>query len=98
MASTTDGTLDAATANRVERLLSDEFGGFYDGFERYVTTPNQWGHEWRFGGTLGFGGKLHVNSLGSGLRVSCYPEDETPERRDAIDRVNAELARLVSAR
>lgn len=46
--------------------------------------------EWRFGGCLGFGGKFRY----PGLRVDCYPEDETPERNAAVLAANARLAVL----
>lgn len=39
-------------------------------------------HEFRFQGSLGFGGKFH-RSIGK-CWVSCYREDETPERVAAI--------------
>lgn len=89
-------TLDATTAARVEELLRGECAGYYTGFEHYVTRPCRWGHEWRFGGRLGFGGKFHmVAGLRPRMYVSCYPEDETPERRDLVAKVNAELAALI---
>lgn len=46
--------------------------------------------EYRFMGSLGFGGKFWSDSM----RVSCYLENETPERVEAIRLANAELARL----
>lgn len=48
--------------------------------------------EFRFQGSLGFGGKLYVEPRG--LRVSCYREDETPERNETIEKTNAALAAL----
>jgi hypothetical protein len=45
--------------------------------------------EYRFQGSLGFGGKLYNNH--GKLHVSCYREDETPERLAAIDRANNKL-------
>ncbi len=48
--------------------------------------------EFRFQGSLGFGGKLYVER--DGLRVSCYREDETPARIEAIEKTNAALAAL----
>lgn len=50
------------------------------------------GVEYRVGGSLGFGGKLYVDR--QGCRVSCYREDETPERRAAIDAANVRLKAL----
>ena len=49
--------------------------------------------EWRIlGGNLGFGGKFKWGF--DGWRVTCYYEDETPERRLAIAKANTMLARL----
>jgi hypothetical protein len=45
-------------------------------------------NEWRFQGSLGFGGKFRFPRM----TVDCYPEDETAERLDAIKRTNARLA------
>lgn len=53
--------------------------------------------EWRFQGTLGFGGKCRVNSNHNYPYVTCYPEDETPARLAAIERANARLAALFGA-
>jgi hypothetical protein len=49
--------------------------------------------EYRFMGALGFGGKLHAQA--DRLSVSCYQEDETPERCAMIQAANARLADLV---
>lgn len=46
--------------------------------------------EYRFWGTLGFGGKYRRQTN----RVDCYSEDMTPERRVTIDRLNKELERI----
>lgn len=53
--------------------------------------------EWRFCGGLGFGGKLRApGSFGRNYPVvTCYPEDETPTRQQAIDLANARLRSLV---
>lgn len=85
--------LDRDTAAHVRGLLEETFGGHYDGFERYFTEPHPFAcHEWRFQGSLGFGGKLYL-SLGR-LHVSCYPEYRTPERDALIERVNRRLEEL----
>lgn len=47
-------------------------------------------HEYRFQGSLGFGGKFYLNARGP--RVSCYREDETEERCRAVITTNAALA------
>lgn len=46
--------------------------------------------EWRFQGSLGFGGKFRYPKM----TVDCYPEDETPERVQAIHAANKRLAVL----
>lgn len=61
--------------------------------------------EFRFGGTLGFGGKFYRDvtllpdrTLGEHWRVSCYPEDRTPERQQAIADTNAALMATLARR
>lgn len=51
------------------------------------------GKEWRFQGTLGFGGKFWNNG---GWYVNCYVEDETPERKATKAKVNGLLDELVA--
>lgn len=46
--------------------------------------------EYRFCGSLGFGGKFYTD----GPRVSCYPEDRTPKREAMIERANKALLDL----
>jgi hypothetical protein len=50
------------------------------------------GSEYKFGGTLGSGGKCY-RKLGR-ARVDCYEEDKTPDRSASIDAVNAALVAL----
>ena len=50
--------------------------------------------EYRFQGLLGFGGKLYRNTTVGGLRIGCYPEDNTLARSAIISRVNNMLAAL----
>lgn len=65
-------TEDQAAA--VMHMVEAEFGpGYWTGFVDYLTSDLPW-HEWRFGGLLGFGGKVHWN--GRRLYVSCYPGDD----------------------
>lgn len=49
--------------------------------------------EYRFKGSLGLGGKLWLDMDGR-ARVSCYSEDETPERVTAMMAANKMLQRL----
>jgi hypothetical protein len=51
--------------------------------------------EWRFQGTLGFGGKFWNNA--SRWYVNCHQEDETPARQLTIDKANVALATLRTA-
>ena len=55
-------------------------------------------NEWRFQGKLGFGGKFwnewsYLDDEPK-WRVSCYSEDETPEREKIIEETNQKLRTL----
>lgn len=50
--------------------------------------------EYRFGGLLGFGGKLYVN--GNGVYVDCYPEDMTVERLAVCASANGAIRNLLA--
>lgn len=63
-------------------------------FAAYMTDEVQHGHEYRFGGLLGCGGKLHHSDL-AGAYVSCYLKDRDEVRAAIIAAVNAEL-KLIS--
>ena len=90
---TTD-CLDRDDAWYVLGFVDGMFGpGYWDGFIDYITDPVSFGHEWRFGGQLGTGGKVCRNS--QRVYVTCYPEHETPELRELMDRANARLAEVV---
>lgn len=52
------------------------------------------GHEYRFMGKLGSGGKFY--NTYSGWRVSCYQGDDTQIRKDLITQINKELSVLYS--
>lgn len=47
-------------------------------------------HEYRFQGSLGFGGKFWSDDW----KVSCYKEDETPERKTIIKIANKALKKI----
>lgn len=79
--------------NKVYDLLVS-IGGAPEGY-RYSfifahTADNTICTEWRFIGLLGFGGKYRSETNS----VSCYSEDETPERLSLIRKLNAELSKL----
>lgn len=65
--------------------------GLRDSFVHWYHEPDQ--REWRFIGSLGFGGKFIKQS--GRLVVSCYPEDRNTERIATIERLNARLAEVV---
>lgn len=48
--------------------------------------------EYRFQGTLGFGGKFYRS--GGRHHIGQYPEDATPKTRETIEKVNQALAAL----
>ena len=50
--------------------------------------------EYRFVGSLGFGGKFRRASGDSMPRVDAYPEDMNPVRRTCIDVTNAAMSAL----
>lgn len=67
----------------------DTINDRYD-YVRYAVSDD--GFEYRFGGMLGFGGKI-LNS-GDRVCITCYPEDRTPDRDAAIERANARISIL----
>ena len=83
--------LDEATANAVWDVLAAECGAGELWRQDFVLRAAGAGlTEYRFMGSLGFGGKLYAER--GGFRVGCYPEDETPQRLAAMERANRLLA------
>ena len=84
-------------ANKYFGILVDHAGASEDQrtqFLHYMMEDDGVGFkEWRFGGYLGFGGKAKMNH--SHAYVTCYQEDETPERRAIITTVNELLKDLI---
>jgi len=60
----------------------------------HATTKGPATTEYRFQGTLGFGGKFRDNANRLAPYVDCYSEDRTPPRSAIIEAVNAELSKL----
>ena len=82
-------------ANAIFDILVQECGAFGDdrlGFVYNQTTEPV--SEWRFCGKLGFGGKFWRNN--GRMYVSCYPDDETPERMKMIEAANKRLELLAN--
>lgn len=83
-------------------ILVAHAGARNDSYDRksFVQCALNWdyrfGFEYRFMGSLGFGGKIWL-PLHREPYISCYQENETPDRKEAIDQVNAELSRLVKS-
>ena len=61
----------------------------------HVQEPHPHGGEWRFGGSLGSGGKFYTPTSNDRMYVNCYNSDETPERQATIQQANAQLAALL---
>lgn len=73
------------------KRISDE-----DAAVRYLTDPSGYPHEWRFVGMLGMGGKLRLNGNRDGApHVTCYPEDETPQRERIIKLANEQIREAI---
>lgn len=84
-------------ANRAYDVLVEECDASERERHRFVHYLTNTGHgykEWRFSGSLGFGGKFWLYP--DSCRVSCYVEDQTPERLRIISRANDILAAVVT--
>lgn len=84
-------------ANRIWWVLVEECGCRDDrwdhySFVEYLDREHWSGHEWRFQGALGFGGKFYNN--GGRWWVGFYPEDETPKRKEMAQNANLRLNAL----
>jgi hypothetical protein len=76
-------------ANAVYDVLVEHAGASEEQRDEFVIMHvNGRCDEYRFIGSLGFGGKFWRHDW----RVSCYREDETPERVEAIRITNEALA------
>ena len=86
-------------ANKVYNIL-EEIGAVPRMRDAFVRDHSSYSdqHEWRFQGKLGFGGKFwnewsYLDDEPK-WRVSCYSEDETPEREKIIEETNQKLRAL----
>lgn len=86
-------------ANKVYLILED-IGAASSLRESFIHAHiiDEFQHEWRFQGLLGFGGKFwnEYNYIDKRYqwRVSCYSEDENPKREQIIKDTNAKLFAL----
>lgn len=87
-------------AHKVYDVLVEECGASADpdargDFAYHQSSDTDFkGHEYRFMGALGFGGKFWTVPRMTnfpGWYVNCYSEDETPKRRAMIERANKRL-------
>lgn len=81
-------TLEQAT--RAYDILVEEAGAPLLLRDDFVFQQRRGCREYRFQGSLGFGGKFW-NWMGTKLHVTCYPEDLTDERAEIIKRTDARL-------
>lgn len=96
--------INETQAKQVLQILKDECGYCADpyngeGFMRAILAPHPREryvcHEYRFCGALGFGGKFRNNGNNNNTPyVDCYSENETPIRRQMMDRANVRLSAL----
>lgn len=80
---------------KVWTVLVDECGADPDGLSDFLAHWPEC-HEYRFIGSLGFGGKVWADRFYDGWRLSvtCYSEDKTPERERAIGRAQSRLTAI----
>ena len=76
----------------VECAGADDKSWSRESFIWHISECHRPASEYRFGGLLGYGGKLRNNRCG--IYVDCYPEHETAERLATIERTNVRLAAL----
>ena len=83
--------ISKADANAIYDILKEECGATEFWREDFVRSGADI-TEYRFQGVLGFGGKFW--NTNDRWYVTCYSEDETPERRGVMDAANKRLAAL----
>ena len=91
--------LDRLTLNSIYDILIRCCGAseYEQDRQEFVRVAGDWDEnktfEWRFQGSLGFGGKIWLYNSEVPY-VNCYPEDSNPSRERSIKKANAELAWL----
>lgn len=87
--------LTVEQANAVWDVLVEHAGASEAGREDFVIVQAAGRcDEYRFIGSLGFGGKFWTSTSERRWYVTAYPEDTTPERQRVIDVTNAALSGL----
>ena len=74
------------------RYGAEEVGRDWKRFDfiEYLSKENDYGHEFRFEGIFGMGGKLRLSHY-RGLSADYYHESRNPFREEQIALLNAEL-------
>ena len=87
-----DRPFSEAEANEVYDIIVEECRAPESERDNFVYHQTRAGfpREWRFGGVLGFGGKLWRND--ERVYVACYREDDTDEREAMMAKANERLA------
>lgn len=83
--------IDAETAHKIYDLLVQKVGASENWREDFVAHMVGGTREYRFQGSLGFGGKFYNDHR---WRINCYPEDATEERTRLIVEVNQILVQM----
>jgi len=98
MRSVTHEQADAVYAILAEECGANDqaFHGERASFVRYMTDEES-SKEYRFQGSLGFGGKCRITSNHPIPYVDFYPEDHSVARENMADRANARIAELFAA-
>ena len=81
---------------RLARASQSDLSQFAYFYAERGGRPGGGDDEFRFGGSLGFGGKIWW-SRRRGWSVNCYREDETPARLETIKAVYEALAKFNTA-
>lgn len=93
--------INKTDAEAIWRVLVEECGCRDDerqlwSFARYLSDNDKgFPKEWRFQGSLGFGGKFYNDHFS--WRVGCYSEDRTSERNEMIRCANERLSAMRAA-
>jgi hypothetical protein len=94
------GIYNEATLGRFYDILVETAGASGHHYERrsFVQCALNWDYrfsfEYRFQGLLQFGGKIWL-PLDKAPYVSCYREDDSPERKEIIEKTNVLLEKAV---
>lgn len=84
-------TINQATAREIYRILMVYAGAPPQQLEHFLSCMDSNVQEYRFGGKLGFGGKLRI---GDSWFVDCYPEDLDDTSATIMKATNSRLKRL----